>query len=113
MEITKKIGGKEYGFKFTPFTTQVAAEYLKVDLADVQEYINKNSINGVNALFRAAIDVYSKGDKSLNKYEMDDLLEQMTDDDFLDIYTCAIEGQQGWITKIQTVTLNSKKVKKK
>ncbi len=113
MEITKKINGKEYGFKFTPYTTQVAAEYLKINLADIQEYIDKNSISGMNALFRAAIDVYSKGDKSLTPYEMDDLLDKMSDDDFIDIYTCALEGQQGWITKIQTITLDNKRVKKK
>lgn len=109
MEITKKINGTEYGFKFTPLTTKKVCDYKKINLIDIEDYISKNPTDGINALFRAAIDVYSKGEKSLNEYEMDELIEQMSDEDFTDIYTCSVESQQGWITKIQSLSTKAKK----
>jgi hypothetical protein len=109
MEIIKQINGKEYGFKFTLLTLKKFCEYKKIEFEDFFNYWKKNSVDSINTLLCAAVDVYSQGKQLLNEYQMDELIEQMSQDDLDSIFDIFWKGLEGWIQKLGIKTKGEKK----
>ena len=80
-----KVNNKNYTFKFTIWTIEKTCELLGIGLDEYDDYLKANSIKGMNALFRAALDVGTQGEIILNQYEIDNLIEQMVKKDFYEI----------------------------
>ena len=81
-----KVNNKNYTFKFTIWTIEKTCELLGIGLNEYDDYLKANSIKGMNALFRAALDVGTQGEIILNQYEIDNLIEQIAKEDFYKIY---------------------------
>ena len=111
MEITKKINGKEYGFKFTLLTLKKFCEYKDIGLNEFNSFLKKNYIDSVNTLLCAAIDVYTKGKDLLDEYQVDELIEQMTQEELTEILSICWSSMDGWIQKLGIKA--EKEVKKK
>jgi hypothetical protein len=109
MEITKKIGSKQYGFKFTLLTLKKFCEYKSIELGEFNTFLKKNYIDSVNTLLRAAIDVGSEGKVLLSEYQVDDLIEQMTQDELTEILNACWQSMDGWVQKLGIKTKGEKK----
>lgn len=109
MEITKTIDDKEWGFKFTLLTLKKFCEYKNIEVDKFDEFIRANFVDAMNTLLRAAIDVHSKGEKLLNEYEMDELIEKMTQEELTDIYKCYQDSLEGWVNKLILTPAKPKK----
>ena len=109
MEITRKINGKEYGFKFTLLTLKKFCEYKDIELDRFDDFFQKNFADGINTLLRASIDVHSKGKQVLDEYQMDELIETMSEKDLTDIYLSFQQSLTGWVNKIALSMPGAKK----
>jgi hypothetical protein len=107
--MTIKVNNKSYDFKFTIWTIERTCELLGIDLNDFDDKIKGSPIKGINALYRAALERGSKGKQVLNEFEMDDLVEQMTREDFYAIYKDYLNSIEAVAMKISGFSEPKKK----
>ena len=112
-QIVKKIGDKEVGFKFTMLTIRKYCEMRGITFNEYDKDMSENVFISSNTLFRAAVDVWSKGERNLTEYEMDDLLEDMTQQDYADILKCYSDGMVSALSLVPTKSNNKQASKKK
>lgn len=109
----KNIGGRELGFKFTLLTITKYCEIRGIDFSDYDKDMAENFNVSSNVLFRAAVDVYSQGKVKLSEYEMDDLFEQMTNEDYTDLMEAYHEGMMSALGKMGAKSSGKQDAKKK
>ncbi|MDX1315084.1 MAG: hypothetical protein R3356_06250 [Eudoraea sp.] len=94
-QIVKTIGDREYGFQFNMLTIRKYCEYRGIDFSDYDNDFASDIMVTSEVLFKAAADVYSKGKVILDEYELAELFENMTNDEYKEIITCYSEGMRG------------------
>ena len=97
--IVKKVDGKEYGFKFTNLTLIKYCQKRDIPLSDFDKDVNKNFLLSNSVMLQCAYEVYNKGEKTLNDYDVDDFLSVLSDEDHAEIFSCYAESMRGMITK--------------
>lgn len=100
MEIVKKVSDKEYGFKFTNLTIVKYCQLRGIEFHEFDEDRKNNFLASNNCMLRAAVDVYSKGTVQLSEYECDDLIEQMSQDEFNEVMGVYVQSMSSMLSKL-------------
>jgi len=101
--ITKQIGNREVGFKFSMLTLRKYSEKQQVEfyeLFDSTEGKGVSLFSSYITLFQCAIMVYNKG-KEPTEYEVDDLISEMSQDDLQDVWNCCEKSYNDITDKIK------------
>ena len=101
--ITKEIGDREVGFKFSMLTLRKYSEKQQVEfyeLFDSTEGRSTNPFSSYIALFQCAIMVYNKG-KEPTEYEVDDLISEMSQADLQDVWNCCEQAYKDITDKMK------------
>jgi hypothetical protein len=81
-----------YGFRFNMATIKIFTLLNKGEFFDLQAMlVNAPHVVAMNIII-AAHDVYTRGRKRLNDYEVGDLVEKMSQDDLLSIYNHFVDS---------------------
>jgi hypothetical protein len=110
-EVKITISGKEYGFKFTNLTIVKYCELRGIEFHQFDKDMSTNITASNNAMFRAAIDVFSKGQSKLTEYEADDLIEQMSQEDYTSVMRAYGEGMRNIVTRLTSASESISKKK--
>jgi hypothetical protein len=116
MEIVKKIGGKDRGFKFTMKTLEYFSELKGCDFSGVWQILKDRSLLCASGILFAAHKCYMKGEIVKNKktgellteFDMDDWIMSMQQGELQDIWDCFEES----LPKIFEKITDKKKVAK-
>jgi hypothetical protein len=103
-EVVKTIGDKQRGFKFTNLTIEKYCKIRGIEFFQFDDDRRNNILASNNAMFRAAIDVYSKGQDIIDEYECDDMIEKMAQEDFNDIIKAYVESMSTMLVKLTGAT---------
>lgn len=101
MEVVKTIKGKRRGFKFTMLTLQKFSDHTGVEFSEIKDYVQNKTLDAMITLLLAANTVYTKGkDGTVSKYDVDDWITEMSQQDFQEIFDCFIESTKQIVKKI-------------
>lgn len=83
--VVKKINGKNYGFKFNVLTFQLFSDMSGVEFGDMGTHFQGKPFGSILKMISAGYEVYNEG-KGLSEYKMADLIDEMSQEDFQDIW---------------------------
>lgn len=109
-QISKTIKKEEYVFAFSFLTIKKYCDIKSITVSEFDQNIEEDG--DINTLFRAAVDVATKGEVQIDEYEMDELLNEISDKDFVGVYKCYLNSVESIAVRMATVVKNIK-VKKK
>ena len=102
MEVKIKVDGKEYGFKFTMITVEKLGKRVGKEYHEVFDYLAKEPFGALNNVFVVANMVYNKGE-AMDEYEMDELLEKMSEDQIRELRDAFRESLSKMIEKFASL----------
>lgn len=100
--VVKNIGGQDVGFKFGMLTLKKFSEKQDLEFYQLFEGDPKGRANIFSSylvLFQCANTVYNKG-KEPSEYEVDEWIDQMSQQDLQDIWDCAALSMRNLTEKI-------------
>ena len=97
--ITKKIAGKDRGFKFNVKTFEIFSESTGVEFGEMGNHFMSKPFGSILSLMCASVEVYDKGQKP-DEYEVADWIDELPDADFQEIWNCFQENFAKYVSKI-------------
>jgi len=100
-EIVKTIEGKKRGFKFSLLTIQHFSDYTGIEFGDVMDEMKKRVLESLVVMLWCANTVYEKGKNGkISKYDVDDWIMKMEQEDLQDIYNCFGEFSKSLVDRL-------------
>lgn len=82
------IAGEDYGFKFTLKSLDLICEKGGFDYHDLLDAAAKKPFSVLNLILRGGYENYHRGEKSMDVYQADDLIEAMEPDQLQQVWEC-------------------------
>jgi hypothetical protein len=86
-DLVIKVDGKEYGFRFTNLTLRLMTDRAGLALSDLLDMATSKPIHFVMDMVWASNKVYSRLEKELSDVEVDNLIEEMSQDQMNEFYS--------------------------
>ena len=108
-DIVVTVKDRELGFRFNNLTIDKYCRMRGIPFSDFDDDIMNNIAIANNVMFRCAIDVYSRGEVLIDEYEMEELIDEMSQEDYNSILKTLTSGMKSMLERFVGATQSIKK----